>query len=134
MSIPTDPSQKNENTYVIDPESATEMARLMNQDRIITENMGSLLPEQLDLSNTRNILDVACGPGGWALNVASAYPDIEVVGVDISKPMIEYARAQAWSRGLENVSFEVMSALEPFTFPDNSFDGVNARLLVGFMP
>ncbi len=133
MPTPQD-SDQNENTYVIDPESATEMARLMNQDRIITDNMGRLLPEQLDLSNTRTILDLACGPGAWALNIAFAYPKIEVVGIDISKTMIDYARAQAWSQGLNNASFKVMNVLKPLDFPDNSFDGINARLMVGFMP
>jgi len=123
-----------ENTYVIDAESATEMARLMNQDRIVTENMGYLLPEQLDLTHIENVLDIACGPGGWALNMAYAYPKIKIVGVDISKTMINYARAQAQSQGLDNVSFEIMNALQPFPFPDSSFGGINARFMVGFMP
>ena len=122
------------NTYVIDAESATEMARLTNQDYILTENMGSLLPPDIDLTHTRTILDIACGPGGWALSLAYEHPKLEVVGVDISKIMIQYARAQAHARSIDNASFKVMNALQPFSFPDQSFDGVNARLLVGFMP
>jgi len=128
------PEPSDENTYIIDVESATEMARLVNQDRIVTENMGSLLPEQIDLSQTRDIIDIACGPGGWTLNLAYEHPTINVVGVDISKIMIHYARACASTQGIDNLTFQIVNVLTPFPFPDNSFDGVNARFLVGFMP
>jgi Methyltransferase domain len=63
-----------------------------------------------------------------------AYPDLEVVGIDISRRMIEYARASAQEQGLSNVTFRVMDVLKPLDFPDHSFDLVNARLLFGFMP
>jgi ubiquinone/menaquinone biosynthesis C-methylase UbiE len=124
----------DENNYFIDAESATEMARLINQDRLFTENMGGLFPERNDVSSMHDILDIACGPGGWVLDVATAFPEIRAVGIDISHMMIEYARAQAWSKGLNNASFQFMNALEPLEFADDSFDMVNARSIFGFMP
>jgi len=134
MTTPADSSQ-SENTYFIDAENAAEMARLTNQDRIITKMMGSLLPEQLDLvHNIHDILDISCGPGGWVLDVAHVYPEKRVVGIDISTLMIEYALYQAYIQSLNNVSFKVMNALESLDFPDNSFDFVNARLMAAFMP
>ena len=93
------------NVYFIDPESGSEMARLITQDRLITKGMGGLFAERADLVGINRILDLACGPGGWTLNVALAYPDIQVVGVDISQAMIEYAQAQAQVRRLQNVQF-----------------------------
>lgn len=129
------PSSKDtENTYILDVESGAEMARLMKQDRLLTEGMGGLFPERTDIATMHDILDIACGPGGWVLDTAFAYPKTRVVGVDINRKMVEYARAQAWSRGLENASFQLMNALERLDFPDQSFDLVNARFLVGFMP
>jgi ubiquinone/menaquinone biosynthesis C-methylase UbiE len=125
---------RDENTYILDSESATEMARLIEQDRLITQSMGGLFTEQSDTSNFRDILDVACGPGRWVCDVAFTYPDAKVTGIDISNKMIEYARAMAWSQRLENTNFQVMDALKPLGFPDNSFDIVNARFLVAFMP
>lgn len=125
---------RDENTYILDSESATEIARLIAQDRLITQGMGGLFPEQLDISNFHAILDVACGPGGWVCDVAFANPDIQVTGIDISNKMIEYARASAWSQKLENASFRTMDVLKPLDFPDNSFDLVNARFLVALMP
>lgn len=131
--MPTNP-EPNKNTYILGAESGPEMARLMNQDRLLTHGMGGLFPERNDVSMMHDILDIACGPGGWALDVAHTYQKINVVGIDISPRMVEYARTQAWSQGLENASFRVVNALEPLDFPDNSFDLVNARFLVGFMP
>ena len=64
--------------YVIDVESPAETARLMKQDRLLTECMGGVFPEGVDLSTSTAILDLACGPGGWALDVAFAYPHIQV--------------------------------------------------------
>ncbi|WP_376796457.1 methyltransferase domain-containing protein [Thermogemmatispora sp.] len=125
---------ESDSTYPIDPENAGELARLMQQDRLLTESMGGLLPEEdIKLPEGAKVLDLACGPGGWDLELAFLYPKAAVVGVDISRQVIEYARAQAWSRGLENVHFEVMNVMEPLAFPDGSFDLINGRLLGGFM-
>lgn len=132
--MPTDPPPAKENTYILDTEGAAEMARLTQQDRLLTKGMGGLFPERDDIAGMDAILDIACGPGGWVLDVAYTYPKIEIVGIDINCTMIEYARAQAHVQGLDNASFQVMDALQPLDIPDNSFDLVNARFLVAFMP
>ncbi|HLI09266.1 MAG TPA: methyltransferase domain-containing protein [Ktedonobacteraceae bacterium] len=126
--------EERKDTYVIDPESATEMTRLLYQDRLLTEELGGLFPENPDLSGIHDILDIACGPGGWALDVAFRYPEKQITGVDISQTMVTYAQAQAKARGLSNTDFLVMDVLKPLQFDDNSFDLVNGRLLFGFMP
>src|SRR5215831_21124942 len=91
------------NVYISDPESGAEMARLIDQDRLITVGMGGLFPERSnDFSGIHRLLDGACGPGGWALEIAFQYPQIEVVGFDVSQAMIDYANARARIQGLEN--------------------------------
>jgi SAM-dependent methyltransferase len=133
MTTPPD-SSTNGNVYFNDPESVAEMARLLDQDRLITRGMGGLLAERdNNFSGLHRILDVACGPGGWAQEVAFAHPDLEVVGFDISQAMIDYARAQARVQGLNNVSFRVMDMLAPLDFPEQAFDLVNARF-INFLP
>lgn len=124
---------KDENVYFNDPESGAEMGRLLAQDHLITKGMGGLFSERRDLSGIHRILDVACGPGGWALEVAYTYPEIEVVGFDISRAMIDYARAQARVQNLDNVDFVVMDIQKALDFPDASFDLVNARF-INFLP
>ncbi len=127
-------SSESGNVYFNDPESGAEMARLLDQDHLITKGMGGLFPERSNgFSGIHRVLDVACGPGGWALEVAFAYPEIKVVGFDISRAMIDYASAQAKVQGLDNTSFLVMDILKPLDFPDSSFDLVNARF-INFLP
>ncbi|MDQ6645102.1 MAG: methyltransferase domain-containing protein, partial [Chloroflexota bacterium] len=132
MTTPINPHE-SDNVYFNDPESGAEMARLLEQDRLITKGMGGLFSERPDLSGIQRILDVACGPGGWAQEVAFAHPEIEVVGVDISRAMIEYAQSQARVQGLDNARFRVMDMQKPLDFPDSSFNLVNARF-INFLP
>jgi ubiquinone/menaquinone biosynthesis C-methylase UbiE len=127
-----DPSPRD-NTYFIDIEEPAETARLMFQDRLLSKAMGGVLPEYPDPSAIRTILDIACGPGGWALDAAFAYPHCNVTGIDINPQMIAYANAQARTQQLSNASFAKMNVLEPLDFSENSFDVVNLRLLTGFM-
>lgn len=129
-----DPEQTG--NYYILGDSHTEMLHLLETDRYFNKAMGGLLPEQSEqaLSQVHTLLDIACGPGGWALEVAQTYPDIEVTGLDISQGMINYATLQARASTLENAHFQVANVMEPLNFPDNSFDLVNARHLEGVIP
>ncbi|GHO81277.1 hypothetical protein KSD_90480 [Ktedonobacter sp. SOSP1-85] len=125
--------REREDTYALDPEDTAEMLRLMNQDRLVTQGMGGLFPEldnQLPKGYER-IIDIGCGPGNWVLNVAYEYPEVEVVGLDVSKRMIKYAHTQAQTEGRENAIFMEGNVLKQLPFPDNSFDLVNARFMVG---
>ena len=123
------------NTYFIDPEHASEMGRLIGQDSLLTKQMGPFFQiPQSHLSNIHVVLDVACGPGGWVLDLARTYPSLKVVGIDISERMIADAQAQAQAEGIPNAQFRVMNVLTALDFPDDTFDLVNTRFLVGFMP
>ncbi|MHB8600117.1 MAG: class I SAM-dependent methyltransferase [Ktedonobacteraceae bacterium] len=132
MQDSTEPTL-NESTYAIDAENAAEMARLMGQDRLLTKAMAGLFPADAEPSTMNNILDIASGPGGWVLDVASANPHIAVTGVDISHLMVAYAQSQAQVRGVDNAYFKIMNVLEPLGFADNTFDLVNVRFISAFM-
>lgn len=126
--MPTNPT---EGSYFIDAESAPEMARLIQLDMFMTRAMGGPLADLADPTRFKQILDLGCGPGGWALSVAHEYPKIEIAGIDISNTMIAYANARARSQGLNNASFEIMDVTQPLAFSDNTFDFINERLLNG---
>lgn len=121
------------NTYYTDPESAPETVRLRKQDHLLTDAMGGLFQASIDLSQIHDIIDLACGPGGWVFDVAYNHPKKQVVGVDVSRTLIEYARSEAKVQRLDNATFEVMDVLQPLDIPDGSFDLVNARTIAGFM-
>jgi ubiquinone/menaquinone biosynthesis C-methylase UbiE len=125
------PAMTENNTYVLDPESVAEMTRLIQLDQFTTRAMGGPLEEHPDPSQLRHILDLACGPGGWVLDVAFDYPETDVMGVDISETMIRYAIARAQSQQIPNASFGLMNITHPLDFADGSFDLVNSRFLVG---
>jgi len=132
MSTSSD-QPENRTRFVADPESSETMAWLLNADKVLTKGMEGTLSEQSNLSGIKRVLDIACGPGGWALEVAREHPEIDVTGIDISESMIRFAKALVTSRGYNNVRFLVMDATQPLQFEDASFDLVNARTLFGVL-
>src|SRR5690242_14328765 len=110
-----------------------EMARLTKQARLITSHLG-LLPSQINLTRMQSVLDIACGPGEWALSLSDQYPHLSVTGIDLSHRMTNYARYQAQERHVHQAHFHVMDARSPLAFPDESFDLIHARLITTFLP
>lgn len=74
----------------------------------------------------KKVLDIGCGKGVTACYLAQKY-GCEVVGIDISEKMIEYANEMARRKGLETlVSFRVADA-HNLPFEDETFDIVIAE-------
>lgn len=70
------------------------------------------------------ILDVGCGPGTAAIELARAFPDSEVIGIDLSEILIEKARALTEEARLgDRVRFEIAD-VEAIPFEDDSFDAM----------
>jgi SAM-dependent methyltransferase len=67
-------------------------------------------------------LDLSCGPGLFTRALAAAVPSALVVGVDISRAMLEVAVGRA--RGYSNVVL-VRADAHKLPFADGSFQGVN---------
>jgi SAM-dependent methyltransferase len=76
------------------------------------------------------ILDLACGLGSPALEVARRNPGARVLGVDRAGKLIEAARALAAAHEIGNVGFGVMS-LDALTLPGNSVDAAISQF--GFL-
>jgi ubiquinone/menaquinone biosynthesis C-methylase UbiE len=130
-------SHKNErpSTYFVqDRRNKEELRRLTMQNQMLTASMGGVLPEQADPTVFRQVLDVGCGTGGWAIEAARMYPMMSLLGIDISEKMIDYARACANAEHVaDRVSFHVMDALSTLAFSPASFDLVNLRLGISFV-
>ncbi|KAL3798673.1 hypothetical protein HJC23_004424, partial [Cyclotella cryptica] len=68
------------------------------------------------------VLDVGCGFGGTSRYLADKLgPNADVTGITLSPNQVKRGTELAEERGLSNVKFTVMNALE-MDFPDNSFD------------
>jgi SAM-dependent methyltransferase len=76
------------------------------------------------------ILDIGCGAGQTTLQLAEAVmPGGTVLGVDISRPMLDLARRRAG--GMAGVSFQEADA-QTFAFEPASFDAAFSRFGVMF--
>ena len=79
-----------------------------------------------------HLLDIACGRG--AVLVAAAARGIgPLAGIDVSPTMIDLARADLRSAGINNVDLRVMDA-EQLDFPDARFDVLTAAFALFFLP
>ncbi|MGB3613878.1 MAG: class I SAM-dependent methyltransferase [Elainellaceae cyanobacterium] len=75
----------------------------------------------------RRILDMGCGTGSTTLQLKRAFPNAEVVGLDLSPYMLVVAEQKAREAGLK-IEFR-HGAAEATGYPDESFDFVTASLL-----
>jgi ubiquinone/menaquinone biosynthesis C-methylase UbiE len=83
-----------------------------------------LLIETAGIGPEDEVLDVACGPGLVACEVARAAR--HVTGVDLTRAMIEQAEARQRALGLSNLTWAVGDA-QPLAFPDAAFSRVITR-------
>ena len=121
--------------FVQDRSNLEELKRLHLQDQMLTRSQGGVLPEQRNPGTFKRILDVGCGTGGWLIAVAKAYPTAEIlIGGDVSRTYIEYARTEAEAERVgDQVEFRMLDALRMLEFSTNYFDLVNLRLGSSFM-
>ncbi len=84
----------------------------------------SLVPGLPDrLSAGIDVLDVGCGRGKAVNLLASTYPESRFTGIDISAEAVDYARTEAETRGVRNVSFAVQDAATlAENMPADAFD------------
>ncbi|MBD2345651.1 class I SAM-dependent methyltransferase [Anabaena subtropica] len=75
----------------------------------------------------RRILDLGCGTGSTTLMLKQAFPQADVIGLDLSPYMLIRAEDKAKIEGLD-ISWRHGNA-ETTSFPDASFDLVTASLL-----
>ncbi len=78
-------------------------------------------------THPRRILDLGCGTGSTTIRLKQAFPDAEVIGLDLSPYMLVMAQYKAKQAGLE-IQW-VHGPAEQTGFAPNSFDLVTASLL-----
>jgi ubiquinone/menaquinone biosynthesis C-methylase UbiE len=78
-------------------------------------------------SKPRRVLDLGCGTGSTSLMLKQAFPNAEVIGLDLSPYMLTVAEYKAQQAGLD-IQWRHGNA-EQTGLPDASFDLVTASLL-----
>ncbi len=102
---------------------AAEYAR---KHQTMAERFGQEYARKLTARGFRagTIIDVGCGPGGTAIALARAFPDSEVVGIDLSEPLLRRAELAAEQAGLDRrVRFE-LADVQHMPYRDDTFDAV----------
>ena len=69
----------------------------------------------------RRILDIGCTVGHNIVPLAQAFPETEILAIDVSAPVLRYANARAKSLGIDNITFRQENA-ESIDAEDGSFD------------
>jgi SAM-dependent methyltransferase len=93
------------------------------------EPFGLAVMNKLGLVSGERVLDVGCGAGATSLTLADRVRPGQVVGIDISDPLL--ARARDRGEGIENLRFEPADA-QTFVFSGPSYDAVFSRFGVMF--
>jgi len=75
----------------------------------------------------RRILDIGCTIGHNIVPVAQAFPDAEVIAVDVAAPMLRYGHARARALGVNNIIFRQANA-EALDWPDGYFDLISTAM------
>ena len=82
-----------------------------------------------DFKPTR-ILDIGATLGHNIVPIAQAYPDAEVVAVDVGAPMLRYALARAKSLGVDNIRFVQADGSDLSMFKGESFDWIQTTMFL----
>ncbi|KAF5239851.1 hypothetical protein FANTH_9792 [Fusarium anthophilum] len=80
----------------------------------------TLVPFKDDI---QRVLDVGTGTGIWAIDFADEHPNVEVIGTDLSPIQPSWVPS--------NVKFELEDATKDWSWPENHFDLVHVRFLMG---
>lgn len=78
----------------------------------------------------KRILDIGCALGGTLLPIAQAFPEAEVIAIDVAAPMLRYGHARATDLGVKNVTFMQMNGEDLSAFEDGSFDLVMSSIFL----
>jgi SAM-dependent methyltransferase len=93
------------------------------------EPFGTVVASKLGLVSGERVLDVGCGAGATSLMLAQRVRPGQVVGIDISAPLL--ARARQRGEGIDNLRFEHADA-QTFAFSGASYDTIFSRFGVMF--
>lgn len=94
----------------------------------VGNSIAQYIREHYPVFRPRSILEMGCTIGHSTLPFKQAYPDAEVIGIDVGAPGLRYGAARASALGVD-VTFSERNA-EATGYPDESFDLIFSRILL----
>lgn len=130
--MPTNDPQPDKKPSRLIEQMLIDLPSLVIQERALLKLTNGPFPERKnDFHDFSRVLDVACGAGSWAMEIARANPQLEVVGITAQNALVTHARERAEAAGLNNVRFLLVTGDEmpQLSFPAETFDLVNTQYL-----
>jgi ubiquinone/menaquinone biosynthesis C-methylase UbiE len=87
--------------------------------RVLKKPESEIVKEVVKRIKSGTVVDLGSGTGYLAIEIARMLPDLEVVGIDLSREMIKISEQH--SKGVNNVRFELHNA-NSLPFTDDSVD------------
>ncbi|MGO8946314.1 MAG: class I SAM-dependent methyltransferase [Ktedonobacterales bacterium] len=88
------------------------------------------------IRSPKSILDAGTGTGRWAIEMATLFPQANVIGVDVKPPAVDQQAGASAGADMrpDNYSFIPGNILEGLAFANDTFDYVHQRLLFAAIP
>lgn len=107
-------------------DTATQISILEQAEHYqFTHALQGLLPSKVQAQHLKNVLDLHCRTGRWALDFAQTYPHVNVTGMDQMPEVITLARRSASVGGLSRTQFYMAKLNEPLLLASSTFDHVH---------
>jgi len=114
-------------THVIAKGESKTLAFVSTLEPIVhhyfTRVQQGLVPRSINPHQLKQVLDVNCHIGTWAIDLAGAYAEVTVTGLDTNKQFIDLARRSAEVSNLSQTHFYEADFSQPLGFVDGFFDG-----------
>lgn len=96
------------------------------------EKVGKRLSESLAAGGFQagTVLDAGCGFGTVAIQLAKAFPQAQITGIDLAGPLLEMARRFAANAGLTRTPEFLKGDVMKMDFPDDHFDVVISSFML----
>jgi SAM-dependent methyltransferase len=137
MSAPVDLYDSAYGNYATDIYRQVRIATYgedLGQTSWVTNEESRAIPQALELTAASRVLEIGCGSGRYALQIA-AIIGCTVVGIDINEAGIRNANSLAAARNLSGrVSFRQCDVANALPFPDAAFDAVFANDVLCHIP
>ncbi|QLC48860.1 class I SAM-dependent methyltransferase [Methanolobus zinderi] len=124
------------NEFVQTGTDYTDKEEVMSYDRKMQRirNIGEEVKTMLRLVDPRpddRVLEIGCGTGEFSIELSRHCR--EVIALDVSEGMLEYAREKARSRNRNNISF-IKGGFLTYEADDELFDAVVSQLALHHLP
>jgi cyclopropane fatty-acyl-phospholipid synthase-like methyltransferase len=106
----------------------------LGQTSWVSNEESRAIPQMLQLTPASRVLEIGCGSGAYALQIASVV-GCSIVGVDINDAGVRNANTLARARHLaDRVSFQHCDVSKTLPFPDAAFDAAFANDVLCHIP